>query len=144
KPTNIMLNVGDQRPEPMLTDFGLARRFSDGVNAQEELCGTLRDMAPEVLTSHGREESTASDIYSLGLVLWQLVTGRVPFESIGNSDVDGLTRAKLTPLPVRPRELRCLPVDLQAVIFKCIAPDPAARYPSAHDLKLDLERFLAL
>jgi tetratricopeptide (TPR) repeat protein/tRNA A-37 threonylcarbamoyl transferase component Bud32 len=142
KPANILMSVEGEDAEPLITDFGLARRFVDDESQRPGLCGTLRYMAPEVITSRGQNESTASDIYSIGLVLWQLASGKVPFEEVLTDDLDFLATAKLSWMDQDRSELRNVPRDLRAIVSKCVAGHPQARYLNATDLQRDLERYL--
>jgi serine/threonine-protein kinase len=143
KPTNILMHSTGEDAVPMITDFGLARRFDERDLPSRGLCGTLPYMAPEVLLSRGRSESTASDIYSLGVLLCQLVTGRVPFATRASGNMDALAQAKLKPFASHIENAGAVPRDLRAIMVKCTAPVPEARYASAKELEHDLERFLA-
>ncbi len=123
KPANVML---DGRGQVLLTDFGLA-----GLNNQIALAdvrsGTPAYMAPEQL--EGKEVTARSDIYSLGLVLYEVFTGKRPFEA---ETLDGMLRARKQSAPANPSTLvRDLDPVVERVILRCLSADPAQRPPSA-------------
>jgi eukaryotic-like serine/threonine-protein kinase len=156
KPTNILLEpmagVDDpqqRRPDgdlpftPKLVDFGLAR--IEGVASSETrtgvAIGTPAYMAPEQAAGDVRQIGPATDVYGLGTILYELLTGRGAFG--GASDVQTL-RQVLENEPVRPRALRpALPADLEAICLKCLEKIPQKRYPAAGALHADLGRYLA-
>jgi len=139
KPGNILL---DAAGEPHLTDFGLARLrdSSQSLTATQSTLGTPAYMAPEVAAAGAREATISADIYSLGAVLYHLLTGHSPFT--GNSPLEVLDRVRnQDPLP--PRSLaRSIPHDLEQVCLKALRREPMARYASAADLAEDLGRYL--
>jgi hypothetical protein len=138
KPSNILV---DAAGTPYVTDFGLAKR----VDAQRSLTetgvpvGTPRYMAPE--QAAGRKDLTvAVDVYSLGVVLYERLTGRVPFT--GETVLEVLRQVREIE-PPRPSALAPgLDRDLETVCLRCLEKDPAKRYPSAEVLAEDLERWL--
>ncbi len=138
KPSNILLD-GD---EPKLADFGLATQLEAGgdLTAVSGVLGTPHYLAPEALQKGSAALSVASDIYALGVVLFELLTGRTPFA--------GATPGALAALvensePPSPRLLApAVPRDLETVVLKCLERDPARRYGSAQALAEDLRRFL--
>jgi WD40 repeat protein/tRNA A-37 threonylcarbamoyl transferase component Bud32 len=130
---------------PKITDFGLARPIEGGVTLTQSglLVGTPGYMAPEQAGGSERRAlvGPATDIYALGVVLYQLLTGQLPFQ--GDSTLEVL-RAVTSDEPVRPRRLQPrLPRDLEAVTLRCLEKEPARRYPSALALAEDLQRFRA-
>ncbi len=137
-PSNVLL---DALENPYLTDFGLARDVAEELH-ERHLCiaGTLAYMAPEQFRGAGGPATAASDIYSLGGVLFEMLTGRCPIA--GNATE--LSRQIREPLHPHPRQLNPrVPRDLEAICLKCLAPNPAKRYTSAADLAEDLRRYLS-
>jgi serine/threonine-protein kinase len=153
KPANILLAVPTGRKltgpelletcEPKITDFGLAKRL-DGdsrLTSSNQLLGTPAYMSPEQAAGRIRETGAAADIYSLGAILYTMLTGRPPFVSDGNP-VDVLLQV-LEREPALPRKLRPeIPVELEWICLKCLEKQPADRYAAAADLAADLDRYL--
>ncbi len=140
KPGNILL---DAQGEPFVSDFGLAKwleRSSD-LTLSQAVLGTPNYLAPEQARGGSAALTTATDIYALGAVLYDLLVGRPPF--VGDSVVETL-RLVAEKSPTRPSTLnRAIPADLETICLKCLEKDPAARYATAEALAIDLERFLA-
>jgi len=136
KPSNILL---DREGIPHLTDFGIAK-FLDheaGLTQTAELLGTPFYMSPE--QAAGKPLSAATDIYSLGVILYELLTGRRPFQ--GERPVDVL-RKVIDEEPVAPNLVnKSVDRDLSIVCLKCLDKDPRRRYGSALALAEDLERW---
>ena len=151
KPSNILLKPCDLDSseqfgfEPMLTDFGLAKRLdqegsSTNKTRDGRVLGTVRYMSPEQARGAHSEVGTASDIFSLGIILYQLLLGKVPFDDPLDQTIRTMIADKE---PIRPRLVdKSVHADMEAVVLRCLAKDPAGRYPTAMDLRLDLERFL--
>ncbi|MBS0383059.1 MAG: serine/threonine protein kinase [Proteobacteria bacterium] len=138
KPGNVLV---DEQGTPHVADFGLARRLdSAAMVANDEVSGTPSYMAPEQTRLHEQKLTTATDIWGLGAILYELLTGTPPFRS---DSAEG-TLKLVTEGQVRaPRRMRpMLPLDLQAIVLKCLARDPDERYPSARALADDLQRYL--
>jgi serine/threonine-protein kinase len=128
---------------PKITDFGLAKSLArdDGVRTLSGIIvGTPNYMAPE--QAAGKKNITpAADIYALGAILYELLTGRPPYQAATPLDTLVLV---LESEPAQPRSLRpAVPADLEAIVLKCLEKDPSKRYQSASDLAADLNRYLA-
>ena len=138
KPANVLIG---QNGEPLIADFGLARRIDAGQEGgSEEISGTPSYMAPEqaLLESHPLTAST--DIYGLGTVLYETLTGRPPFAAVS---AQATLERVITEAPAAPRTLRKdVPPDLEAICLKCLEKRPDARYASARELADDLGRFI--
>jgi predicted Ser/Thr protein kinase len=136
KPHNIMLR---QDKRVFLLDFGVARAFGHDmqtITATGMLVGTPEYMSPEQVDSHSVD--ARSDIYSLGVVLFELLMGKPPFA--GDTPLAVAMKHKLEP-PQSPRALRQeIPYWLERVVLRCLAKEPASRYPSAARLALELSR----
>jgi hypothetical protein len=126
---------------PKITDFGLARRVDgSGLTQSGFAVGTPTYMAPEQ-ASGNRAAGSAADIYSLGVLLYQLLTGQPPFR--GTDPLEVLL-AVSTVEPMPPRRLRPrIPRELEAITLKCLEKEPGRRYASAFALAEDLQRFRA-
>ncbi|HET6323104.1 MAG TPA: serine/threonine-protein kinase [Planctomycetaceae bacterium] len=139
KPSNILLAPDGT---PYVTDFGLAKMYGgNSAHTQSGLIvGTIGYMSPEQAAGHAPAHSPMSDIYSLGAILFELLTGRPPFQNA--SPIDTLLEV-IESEPPRPRQLnRSIPLALELVCLRCLEKDPRRRYPSAAALVEDLEHFL--
>ena len=139
KPGNILL---DQKGEPHLTDFGLARlvESESSVTRTLEVLGTPSYMAPEQAAANNAQLTSATDVYGLGAVLYQLLTGHPPFA--GGTTYETI-KLLLDTEPRQPRQLNPkIDRDLSTICLKCLEKDPKRRYPSALALAEDLERWL--
>ena len=138
KPANILL---DDAGQPKIADFGLARSLvgqATTLTRNGVIVGTYQYMSPEQF--EGGDLGPASDIYSLGTILYELLTGVPPFR--GANPLDLMFRVKHWE-PIPPRKLNPLiPADLEAICLTCLEKKPARRYPNADALAEDLERFL--
>ncbi len=137
KPGNLMI---DAEGEVWITDFGLARyREEGGLTRSGDLLGTLRYMSPEQARAGGAIVDQRTDIYSLGATLYELTTLRPAF---GGRDRQELLRRVTHDDPPAPRRFDpTIPRDLETVIMKAMAKEPASRYTSAQELADDLRRF---
>jgi WD40 repeat protein/tRNA A-37 threonylcarbamoyl transferase component Bud32 len=140
KPDNVLLSAD----QPKITDFGLAKKLDNEPGAPAAgpltqtgaIMGTPGYMAPE--QARGERVGPAADMYALGVILYELLTGRPPF--VGN--LTEILRGVLFSEPAPPRRLRkSVPRDLETICLKCLHKDPAARYASADALAEDLRRF---
>jgi tRNA A-37 threonylcarbamoyl transferase component Bud32 len=139
KPANVLL-AADSTPK--ITDFGLAKRLdgAGGQTASGAVVGTPSYMAPEQAGGRSKESGPATDVYALGAILYELLTGRPPFKAA--TPLDTVLQV-LRDEPVPPRQLAPMtPRDLETVCLKCLAKDHRQRYPSAADLAGDLRRFM--
>ncbi|MGH8121539.1 MAG: serine/threonine-protein kinase, partial [Rudaea sp.] len=138
KPANVLI---DDNGNPHVADFGLARRLDDGLAADsDEVSGTPSYMAPEQATAGARRITAATDIWGLGAILYELVTGQPPF--LGESPQATLKLVVGDALR-SPREINpSVPHDLEAIIRKCMVREVSARYASARALADDLGRFV--
>ncbi len=140
KPGNILL---DESGEPHVTDFGLAKLTEQDTQGTMSgaIMGTPAYMAPEQAAGNTRGITTASDVYALGAVLYELVAGRRPF--VGQSVMDVLEQVR-TATPPSPRDFnKVITKDLETIILKCLEKEPAHRYTTASALADELERWLA-
>jgi tetratricopeptide (TPR) repeat protein len=148
KPANVLLHSTDEfevhdllSAVPKVTDFGLARLADADPTQSRGLLGTPSYMSPEQATGDQAELGPASDIYSLGAILYELWTGRPPFQ--GESGLDVLHQLeKLDPVPPA-RLRRGIPLDLETICCKCLEKEPRHRYATAGELADDLRRCLA-
>jgi WD40 repeat protein/serine/threonine protein kinase len=125
---------------PKITDFGLAKRLDSdaGETRSGAIMGTPSYMAPEQAGGKKQDIGPAADIYALGAILYELITGRPPF--CGQSPIDTLMLAANED-PVPPSRLQpACPRDLETICLKCLEKEPAKRYASAGDLADDLKR----
>ncbi|MCI0683110.1 MAG: serine/threonine protein kinase [Gemmataceae bacterium] len=139
KPSNILIDGGDQ---PLVTDFGLAKRVEGGESLTRTgaILGTPSYMAPEQAEARARQIGPGIDVYSLGAILYELLTGRPPF--LAASPVETLMLV-CTEEPVRPRALNPrIDADLELICGKCLEKRPEHRYPDAAGLARDLQAFL--
>ena len=139
KPGNILL---DGRGEPLVSDFGLAKWLDTTSDLTRTLTifGTPGYIAPEQAESPGEKAHPAVDVYSLGAILFELLSGRPPF--LGEHAIAVIRQAAELPAPKLRSIVPALDRDLETICARCLERDPAARYRSAGDLANDLERWL--
>ncbi len=138
KPGNVLL-TRDQIPK--ITDFGLARQGESSMTMTGEVLGTPSYMAPEQAAGQAKLVGPAADIYALGAILYELLTGRPPFKGASPLETVQLvtSRNPVTPCDLQP----ATPYDLETICMKCLEKNPLKRYASAADLAADLDRYLA-
>jgi serine/threonine-protein kinase len=138
KPANILV---DDSGHPYVTDFGLARRLGSALTHSHAVAGTPAYMAPEQAAGNVRALTTSADVYALGAILYELLTGRPPFRA---GTVWDTLHQVIEGHPAPPRQLNpAVDRDLEAVCLKCLEKDPARRYGSADELARELDSYLA-
>src|SRR5438874_6646075 len=139
KPGNILI---DDRGEPLVSDFGLAKWLDTSRDLTKSLTtfGTPGYIAPEQAEAVASDLTPAADVYSLGAILFDLLTGRPPF--LGANALSVIRQASETPAPKLRSLIRSQDRDLETVCARCLERDPKARYQSAGDFATDLERWL--
>jgi tetratricopeptide (TPR) repeat protein len=160
KPANVLLQIADCRLQiadgpsdksatcnlqsaiPKITDFGLAKKLDEaGQTVSGAILGTPSYMAPEQARGESRQHGPSADIYALGAILYECLTGRPPFK--GTTPLDTVL-AVVSTEPVPPAQLNPrVPRDLETICMKCLQKAPARRYASAAALAEDLRRFQA-
>ena len=139
KPANVLIDANGQ---PKVTDFGLAKRTEadSGLTGTGQILGTPAYMPPEQASGKIDEVGPLADVYSLGAILYCLLTGRPPFQAA--SPMETLLQV-LNKEPLAVKLLNpAVPVDLETICLKCLSKEPRGRYESAGDISSDLGRFL--
>ena len=137
KPANVLLT---EAGEPKVADFGLAKVGQSDMTATGAIMGTPSYMSPEQAAGKTKEVGTGTDVYALGAILYELLTGRPPF--LGESSMETIQQV-LTREPERPRALDAtVPRDLETIALKCLAKEPGKRYATAAELGADLRAYL--
>jgi eukaryotic-like serine/threonine-protein kinase len=139
KPGNVLVTADGS---VKVADFGIARAISDhseqNLTKTGSVMGTATYFSPE--QARGAPVDPRSDLYSLGCVLYEMTTGQAPF---AGENAVAIAYKHVQENPVPPRQIDpALPETLEAITLKCLAKNPANRYPTAHDLRADLRRYL--
>jgi tetratricopeptide (TPR) repeat protein len=167
KPSNVLVTTEDGVPAPKVIDFGIAKAIEGRLTDQtlftafEQFIGTPAYMSPEQAQLGGMDVDTRSDIYSLGVLLYELLTGKTPFDSkeLMSSGVDGMRRTIQEKEPPTPstrlkqetatrekseikNQKSKIENDLDWIVMKCLEKDRARRYETANGLATDIERHL--
>src|SRR6202007_462749 len=138
KPANVLLLVDGT---PKITDFGLAKKLDDtaGQTQSGDIVGTPSYMAPEQAGGKSKEIGPAADVYALGAILYECLTGRPPFKAA--TPLDTILQG-VSDEPVPPTQLQSkTPRALETICLKCLQKEPQKRYGSAQELADDLRRF---
>lgn len=139
KPANVLI---DSTGQPKVTDFGLAKKLEieSGLTATGAILGTPGFMPPEQAAGDTEELGPSADIYSLGAILYNLLTGRPPFQSPKIMDT---LRQVIEEAPVPPRQINdAIDDGLEAICLKCLEKHPPSRYGTANELASDLQQWL--
>ncbi len=140
KPSNILVEaMADGRLKPRVADFGIAIGLGGSSIWTLTLAGTPYYIAPERL-SEDEQVDRRSDVYSLGVTIYQLLTGKLPFHHPNLAEL--VRQVREDSPPALGEHSSSLPAELEAIVMKCLAKDPDARYPSAQAVADDLWRFL--
>jgi eukaryotic-like serine/threonine-protein kinase len=139
KPSNVMFAADGT---PKITDFGLAKRLEDeGYTETGQVLGSPSYIPPEQARGEAKEVGPTADVYALGAILYEMLTGRPPFK--GKTPLETVMQV-LNEDPVSPSHLMSqVSRDLETICLKCLAKEPSKRYPTALALANDLDRFLA-
>ena len=138
-PSNILLDADEQ---PYVSDFGLAKVFEtdSSVTATGVIVGTPSYMSPEQAAARAGEIGPSSDVYSLGAILYEMLTGRPAFRE--DTPLETIMQVLVGEPPLPRTANRRVPPELELVLMKCLAKSPSDRYPTADALADDLEHFL--
>lgn len=146
KPSNILI---DEQHEPRIVDFGLAKPIKDSVTlassadvtGESEFLGTPAYASPEQIEGRSDQVDTRSDVYSLGVVLYEMLCGARPYD-LGQSWTDAIRRIeRVEPSPLGPRTPFRIDRDLEAIVMKALQHEPGQRYQSVESLLADLQRY---
>jgi serine/threonine protein kinase len=137
KPGNILI---DRHGHPLIADFGLALLEQDQLASPRQFCGTKYYMSPEQVSANTQRIDGRSDLWSLGVILYELLTGRRPFDGLNDNDIYDQIEQR-DPRP--PRQIDpSIPQELQRICLKCLERQQRDRYGSADELAEDLRHFI--
>ncbi len=139
KPSNILL---DEEGQPHLTDFGLAKIIESDRDLTQTsvIMGTISYMPPEQASGKSKQITTSGDIYSLGAILYETLTGRAPFQGVDSVQI---LRQVIECEPLHPHSLNPqVDRDLETICLKCLEKSPSQRYATAAEVANDLDRWL--
>lgn len=153
KPSNVLLTQSNAQPhtsssfamlddvKARIADFGLGQ-LAESVELTRTgaILGTPAYMAPEQATGNRKQICTASDVYAIGVILYRLLTMRLPFEQTETLQLLQAVKSTQPPAPIRWRQE--IPIDLNSICLKCLEKSPSQRYANGHDLADDLSAFL--
>lgn len=146
KPANLLLKFGEhdklESAQPVISDFGVAKSLREQIDRTQtgEVVGTASYMAPEQVQGAPGKVGPSADIYAIGAILYELISGKPPFKS--ETPTETLLQV-LHHEPIAPRRLQPgLSRDVETICMQCLAKNPHQRYQTAEDLADDLERFL--
>jgi serine/threonine protein kinase len=155
KPSNILVTLVQDRPHPKIIDFSIARALGGSLVGETyrtrtgQIVGTVEYMSPEQARGETAHVDTRSDVYALGVLLYELLADRLPYEIVGRPLHEAVRAIVDTPpRPLRAtgatgRTSRRLDPDVETIVHKCLEKDPDRRYGSAAELTEDLERLLS-
>jgi len=152
KPSNVLVAMAQDRPVPKVIDFSIARALGESLVATEhrtrtgQMMGTVEYMSPEQARGDVRSVDTRSDVYSLGVLIYEVLTDRLPYDVAGrplHEAVKAILEDPPWPLRRAGTSTRRINPDVETIVLKCLEKHPDRRYGSAADLVDDLERLLS-
>ena len=147
KPANILVEDSESRGQPRIVDFGVARQLEPGadtmtVTRRGQLIGTLQSMSPEQASGDLGAVDVRSDVYAMGVILYELLGGRLPYDLDGQLMPEVIRRIReVEPVPLGRHNQACRG-DIETIVQKALSKEPDRRYQSARALSADLNNFL--